>query len=74
MTINAPNNIKTRDKIFPGEVFVSKGEFFLKTETIVDSDGNEIINAVQLISGEPCYFEDDEGSFFVYTHCTLKVD
>jgi hypothetical protein len=73
MTIDAPNNFKTRDEIFPGEVFVSEGEFFLKTETIIDSDGDGIINAVQLNNGEPCYFKN-EGSFFVYSHCTLKVN
>lgn len=73
MTIDAPNNIKTINEIFPGEVFVSEEDFFLKTETIIDSDGDEIINAVQLTNGEPCYFEN-EGTFFVYTRCTLKVN
>lgn len=73
MTIDAPNNIKTRDEIFPGEVFVSEGDFFLKTETIIDSDGHGVLNAVRLYNGEPCYFEN-EGSFFVYTRCTLKVN
>nr|DAI62047.1 MAG TPA: hypothetical protein [Caudoviricetes sp.] len=73
MTIDAPNNIKTINEIFPGEVFVSEEDFFLKTETVIDSDGDEIINAVQLINGEPCYFEN-EGTFFVYTRCTLKVN
>lgn len=72
MTIDAPNNFKTRDEIFPGEVFVFEGEFFLKTETTIDSDGNQI-NAVRLSDGELCNFEN-EGSFFVYSHCTLKVN
>ena len=73
MTIDAPNNIKTRDQIFPGEVFFSEGEFFLKTDTIIDSDCDGVINAVKLSNGEPCYFED-KGSFFVCPHCTLKVN
>lgn len=73
MTIDAPNNIKTINEIFPGEVFVSEGDFFLKAETIVDSDGDEILNAVRLSNGETCYFKN-EGSFFVYTRCILKVN
>lgn len=72
MTIDAPNNIKTRDEIFPGEVFVSEGDFFLKTETFIDSDGSQI-NAVRLSDGELCYFKD-KGSFFVYYRCVLKVN
>lgn len=73
MNIEAPNNIKTRNEIFPGEVFISEGEFFLKTEEACDSDGN-YINAVQLSNGELCYFEDDAKFLFVCPHCTLKVD
>ena len=73
MTIDTPNNIKTRDQIFPGEVFLFEGEFFLKTEKILDSDYDEVINAVKLSNGEPCYLED-KGTFFVYPNCTLKVN
>lgn len=63
---------KLFSEITNGTVFKNDGDFYMKTETLSDTYLGKCVNAVHLISGEMCIFDDDETVFIV--DCKLVIE